>query len=221
MMSPKKVMTGVSCDFALLTNSLEFEIFENSQKSLRGTGRERQDVCRLVVSCIVSGPGRMSHSTSSSSRNDAPPKRKKASTPKQSDAALPPSKRMKNNKKTSIPQRTIEKEKHDFQSEVRGIEMHNLEITLHSLRSYGQSKQLFKAISQYLFPLISQKRHYFRSLKVIKVVFCPNRFDPKDWKFINKCFSLFSSLPNLRALEFEIYSTTTEENEVELDFLNL
>ncbi len=169
----------------------------------------------------------MSQSTSSGSRKDAPPKRQKPSNAKQSNTALPSSKRMKNNKKTSIPQRTAEKEKHDFESEVGGIEMYKLEITPHRIiirpnwRSYMQSKQLFKAISQYLFPLISQKRHYFRSLKKIEVVFRPNRFDPKDWNFVNECFSLFSSLPNLRSLQFKLYPATTEEDEVHLDFLNL
>ncbi len=161
----------------------------------------------------------------SSSRKDGPPKRQKPGNPRQSDASLPSSKRLKNNDKTSIPQRTTEKEIEDFKSKTTDILFETLELSPSRIivRPFSLlfSDGLFTAISHHLFPLISQKRHYLQTLKYIDLQLSFRRFDKNHVNFINDLFAVFSSLPSLRLLRFELYHHITHEIAEELDLLKL
>ncbi len=76
-------------------------------------------------------------------------------------------------------------------------------------------------ISQHLFPLISQKRHFFETLKYIELDLCFQRVDKKEVNFINDLFPIFSSLPSLRFLDLSLHPSFSHEMEQKLDLLKL
>ncbi len=139
-------------------------------------------------------------------RNDRPEKRRSPNAPTQSKEAQPIPKRMKNNVKKAIPQRTRQQIEENFRIEATES-LIKLQLLPHSIILFAHAYQtrliLFKAISKYLFPLITQKRHkYFQSLKSIDFELCFNRYDEKERNLINECFTQFSLLPNLRRFYF-------------------
>ncbi len=143
-------------------------------------------------------------------------KRKNPTDKQLSNQTLPPTKKSKNNNKQSVNQRTTLQEVHDFLSKTESnfkqatftpysiTLLAKVDNTSHDI--FNSRHVIFDAISNHFFPIISQRKHYFRTLTSLKISIWFNRFDKKEMEFINQCFSTFSTLPYLRKLHFEFHS---------------
>ncbi len=71
-------------------------------------------------------------------------------------------------------------------------------------------------IQLHLFPLLSQKRHYFKTLKITKIhISLDNAYFPsKNKELARKLFDKLALLPNLKELEFILLICTKHFDEI-------
>ncbi len=91
-----------------------------------------------------------------------------------------------------------------------------------AIKEYGRSQNLKSAVfctpSQNVpFPIISQKRHYFKTLKDLQLRLGFQRFEKDEVTITMDFFSVLSTLPNLRHLNFSICPFLTDEMKEKLE----
>ncbi len=144
---------------------------------------------------------------------------------KQSDvrALYPPKKKLKDNGKTPVPSPSSEELTQLFLEQAVdrlsiGLESSKhgsyFAVTPNSLymgqprgnterRLFFSNRHKFWDLSTaYLKPLITQEKHYFKSMQAVSISIPFDRFQVTDLRFINKFFGHLARLPHLRSLKF-------------------
>ncbi len=145
----------------------------------------------------------MSQSPTAKKRKDRPDKRKK---PSSSPGCLPASQKLKDNDQNKIGLLSTEALVDLFnyncsRMDEGGVDSTGLFMSVEPLTSsflYRTDNHL--AFPKYLFPLISQKRHFRDTFQSIEITLY---FDesPKELRFIADCIDQFALLPRLKTLK--------------------
>ncbi len=78
------------------------------------------------------------------------------------------------------------------------IDKHEIDIALR------RGEGVFKAVKEYLLPIITEERYYFKTLRDIVLTIRISERNPKELEMAVELFDAISSLPNLRSLKFRM-----------------